>query len=80
MAGCAFLTLVSKIFSVYQNLTFILIVNGTTTGYLVKKLGLAGASPIKHRVFLGYLQQFLEQVKEYQEELKVQPYLSAVDW
>ena len=65
MAGCAFLTLV---------------INGTTTGYFVKKCGLAGASPIKQRVFLAYLSQFLQQIKSYQEELKAQPYLSAVDW
>jgi len=65
MAGCAFLTLV---------------INGTTTGYFVRKAGLAGASPIKQRVFLGYLSQFLQQIKSYQEELKAQPYLSAVDW
>jgi len=56
------------------------IVNGTTTGYFVRKAGLAGASPIKQRVFLGYLSQFLQQIKSYQEELKAQPYLSAVDW
>ena len=55
-------------------------VNGTTAGFFVKLVGLASSSPTKQGVFIGYLKQFLDQIKNFEQELKVQPYLCAVDW
>ena len=65
MSGCAILTL---------------IINGTTAGWVVKWRGLASTSEIKQRVFLGYIENFIQETRDYQEELKNQPYLAAVDW
>lgn len=65
MSGCAILTL---------------LINGTTCGWMVKWRGLASTSEIKQRVFLGYIENFISETQDYQEELKTQPYLAAVDW
>jgi hypothetical protein len=65
MSGCAILTL---------------LINGTTCGWMVRWRGLASTSEIKQRVFLGYIENFIHETQDYQEELKSQPYLAAVDW
>ncbi len=65
MAGCAFLTL---------------ILNATTCGFMVRSVGLASTSDTKQRVFLGYIENFMKETHEYEEELRSQPYLSVVDW
>ena len=57
-----------------------MLVNGTTTGWLVKKLGLAGTSQIKQRVMVSFMEHFLEETDEYQKELQSDTYLQAADW
>ena len=55
-------------------------VNGTTTGWLVKRLGLASTSQIKQRVMISFMEHFLEEMNEYQQELKGDSYLQSADW
>ena len=65
MAGCAILTL---------------IINGTTTTWMIKRRGLNKTSEVKERVFINYLENFQDETQKYEAELKNQPYLNAVDW
>ena len=56
------------------------IVNGTTTGYFVRKLGIASTSQIKQKVMINFMEYFLADANEYQQQLKGDSYLQAADW
>ena len=66
-----------------KNLYNEFIVNGTTTGYFVKKAGLASTSQVKQRVFISFLQNFLKEIDNKIKGLKGIPflnYLQEEDW
>ena len=64
-AGIAFLTL---------------IINATTTGALVRYLGLSKQSDIKKNILVGVAQQLDKKVDHSIHELKDKPHFNNVDW
>jgi NhaP-type Na+/H+ or K+/H+ antiporter len=57
-----------------------LILNGTTTGYFVRMVGLASTTNVKQRVFISFLQEFIHDIKENMQQLKSDPNLQSADW
>jgi hypothetical protein len=66
MAGCALLTL---------------LINGTTAGKLISRIGLTTTTPTKKKVFNIFLEGLLTHIGEFQNKLKTtEKYLNYVDW
>lgn len=57
-----------------------IIVNGTTTGLLIKKLGMASTTNVKRRYQIHFTQKMLEEIDNKIDEIKNDRFLNVVDW
>ena len=56
------------------------IVNGTTTGLLIKKIGMANTTNVKRRYQIHFTQKMLEEIDMKIEDIKNDRFLNVVDW
>lgn len=56
------------------------IVNGTTTGLLIKKLGMVSTTNVKRRYQIHFTQKLLEEIDMKIEDIKSDRFLNVVDW
>jgi len=55
-------------------------VNGTTTGLLIRKLGMVTTTNVKRRYQIHFTQKMLEEIDNKIEEIKNDRFLNVVDW
>ena len=57
-----------------------IIVNGTTTGLLVKKIGMVTTTKIKQKYQIQFTQKIMEELDEKIDEIKNDRFLNIVNW
>jgi hypothetical protein len=57
-----------------------LVINGTTTGFLIRKLGLTRMTNVKKKMLRNLIVAYKKQVREEIEEMKVKKNYSKIDW
>ena len=57
-----------------------LLINATTTGYLVKKLGLSNQSDLQKNILVGITHQLDKNVEDNIDILKMKRYFNQVEW